>query len=137
MLSYSIRVSESDDSSLNSEELEGSAASSRHHPFHRKNLCTKSFKNTNEDSDTGLESMSSAGTPNKRSCPICMDDDTNSRAKDNLKDEINKLKQDKLDLLRQNVVSIVVTLAYCDSMCLNLILSKPLVRNTIRNVRKF
>ncbi|ODN01345.1 Rap1 GTPase-activating protein 2, partial [Orchesella cincta] len=100
--SASIRISESDDSSLNSEELEGSA-NSHHHHFHHKGICGKPFKSSNEDSDTGLESMSSAGTPNKRSCSLCLEDETNARAKDNLKDEINKLKQDKLDLLRQNV----------------------------------
>lgn len=102
----SIRISESDDSSLNSEELEGSATSHHHHHFHHKSICGKPFKSSNEDSDTGLESMSSAGTPNKRSCSLCLEDESNARAKDNLKDEINKLKQDKLDLLRQNVVSI-------------------------------
>ena len=124
---FSIRISESDDSSLNSEELEGSAAS--HHHFHhhhhhnshksssshcntnhQSNGCGKtcgSFHKgtTNEDSDTGLESMSSAGTPNKRSCSLCIEDETSRLQNDNFRQEINKLKCDKLDLLRQNVVS--------------------------------
>lgn len=100
---YSIRISESDDSSLNSEELEGSAASHHHHHFH-KAKCIKPFKGSNEDSDTGLESMSSAGTPNKRSCSLCLEDESNAKTNDGLKHEINKLKCDKLDLLRQNVV---------------------------------
>ena len=74
----------------------------------------------NEDSDTGLESMSSAETPHKRSslaCPLCggneegvctlhPDPDVVFKQVDGLKHEINKLKCDKLDLLRQNVVSI-------------------------------
>ncbi|XP_035705517.1 rap1 GTPase-activating protein 1 isoform X3 [Folsomia candida] len=100
--SASIRISESDDSSLNSEELEGSAASHHHHHFH-KAKCIKPFKGSNEDSDTGLESMSSAGTPNKRSCSLCLEDESNAKTNDGLKHEINKLKCDKLDLLRQNV----------------------------------
>ncbi len=132
LLFSSIRISESDDSSLNSEELEGSAAS--HHHFHHHHnhhqpvlksmsgssqcgsnhppsaSCGKScgafIKGTaNEDSDTGLESMSSAGTPNKRSCSLCIDDETSRLQNDNFRQEINKLKCDKLDLLRQNVVS--------------------------------
>jgi len=105
----SIRISESDDSSLNSEELEGSAASHHHHHFHHKTNCGKPFKGSNEDSDTGLESMSSAGTPNKRSCPLCLEEESNARTNDGLKVEINKLKCDKLDLLRQNVVSMHLT----------------------------
>ena len=93
-------LSESDDSSLNSIDIDGHP-----HPL-------------NEDSDTGLESMSSAETPHKLSlpCPLCNtnedgvcalhpDPEVVMRQVDALKHEINKLKCDKLDLLRQNVVS--------------------------------
>lgn len=118
-------LSESDDSSLNSMEIDERRA-------------------MNEDSDTGLESMSSAETPKLYPtghhlplCPLCgggdegggggvggvgmvgsggagagggicalhMDPETIVRQVDTLKHEINKLKCDKLDLLRQNVVS--------------------------------
>lgn len=92
-------LSESDDSSLNSMDIDGHP-----HPL-------------NEDSDTGLESMSSAETPHKLSlqCPLCgnnedgvcalhADPETIMRQVETLKHEINKLKCDKLDLLRQNVV---------------------------------
>ncbi|XP_042216214.1 rap1 GTPase-activating protein 1-like isoform X3 [Homarus americanus] len=91
-------LSESDDSSLNSMDIDGHP-----HPL-------------NEDSDTGLESMSSAETPHKLTlqCPLCggnedgvcaphADPETVMRQVDTLKHEINKLKCDKLDLLRQNV----------------------------------
>ncbi|XP_068208999.1 rap1 GTPase-activating protein 1 [Palaemon carinicauda] len=90
-------LSESDDSSLNSIDIDGHP-----HPL-------------NEDSDTGLESMSSAETPHKLSLPytlcggnedgVCTLHDTDAliRQVDALKHEINKLKCDKLDLLRQNV----------------------------------
>ncbi|XP_063605655.1 rap1 GTPase-activating protein 1-like isoform X3 [Penaeus indicus] len=91
-------LSESDDSSINSIDIDGHS-----HPL-------------NEDSDTGLESMSSAETPHKLSlhCPLCggnedgvcalhADPETILRQVDTLKHEINKLKCDKLDLLRQNV----------------------------------
>lgn len=94
-------LSESDDSSINSIDIDGHS-----HPL-------------NEDSDTGLESMSSAETPHKLSlhCPLCggnedgvcalhADPETILRQVDTLKHEINKLKCDKLDLLRQNVVSL-------------------------------
>ncbi|CAG7817153.1 unnamed protein product [Allacma fusca] len=102
--SASLRISESDDSSINSEELEGSASSHNHHNHHHFHYKTsKPFKTSNEDSDTGLESMSSAGTPNKRSCSLCLEDENSSRQNDTLRLEINKLKCDKLDLLRQNV----------------------------------
>ncbi|KAK6628127.1 hypothetical protein RUM44_010609 [Polyplax serrata] len=63
--------SESDDSSLNSIDL------------------------IYADSDTGLESMSSAETTLK-SCPGCLEGEQ-------LRQEVTKLKCDKLDLLRQNV----------------------------------
>jgi len=150
--SHNIRVSESDDSSLNSEELEvGNDHSdhrhSRHHHHsltrccnhvkcHHKGGYGKQFKSSNEDSDTGLESLSSAGTPNKRTACFCLEEDvmeasTGSRTRsdsgsskptngtvvsthhgiqhhpdleEDLLGEINKLKCDKLDLLRQNVV---------------------------------
>ncbi|XP_014664725.1 PREDICTED: rap1 GTPase-activating protein 1-like isoform X3 [Priapulus caudatus] len=69
----------------------------------------------NEDSDTGMESMSSAETPNKRmsmSCSFCLeetgysvnyDNDALLKQLENNKQEVNKLKCDKLDLIRQNV----------------------------------
>lgn len=74
-------ISESDDSSLNSElELDQAV-----YP----------------DSDTGLESMSSAETHDPARCTSkdgVMENDT-------LRMEVTRLKCDKLDLLRQNVVS--------------------------------
>lgn len=74
-------VSESDDSSLNSElELDQAA-----YP----------------DSDTGLESMSSAEAHER--CTTKENTET-----DNLRVEVTRLKCDKLDLLRQNVVSIYI-----------------------------
>ncbi|CAL4093476.1 unnamed protein product, partial [Meganyctiphanes norvegica] len=93
-------MSESDDSiSTNSIEMDG----------HQVAL--------NEDSDTGLESMSSTEHPNHKPtivCPLCGtaeegpcalhgDPEIVVRQVDTLKHEINKLKCDKLDLLRQNV----------------------------------
>lgn len=93
-----LALSESDDSSLNSMDID-----SHPHPL-------------NEDSDTGLESMSSAETPHKvaAACPLCRgqeeatcaihaDPEAVLRQGEALKQEINKLKCDKLDLLRQNV----------------------------------
>ncbi|KAK0179290.1 hypothetical protein PV327_005055 [Microctonus hyperodae] len=72
-------VSESDDSSLNSElELDQAV-----YP----------------DSDTGLESMSSAETHETTRCNV--KDGINEM--DNLRQEVTRLKCDKLDLLRQNV----------------------------------
>nr|XP_024216046.1 rap1 GTPase-activating protein 2 isoform X1 [Halyomorpha halys] len=65
------RVSESDCSSLNSVELE------------------------NNDSDTGLESMSSS--ENSKPCTLCLDPVAD------LSQEVTRLKCDKLHLLRQNV----------------------------------
>ena len=74
-------VSESDDSSLNSElELDQAV-----YP----------------DSDTGLESMSSAETHEAARCNA--KDGANET--ENLRLEVTRLKCDKLDLLRQNVVS--------------------------------
>ncbi|XP_046629497.1 rap1 GTPase-activating protein 1 isoform X2 [Neodiprion virginianus] len=71
-------VSESDDSSLNSElELD--------HVVY-------------PDSDTGLESMSSAETHEASQCPQRSEPETEA-----LRTEVTKLKCDKLDLLRQNV----------------------------------
>lgn len=86
-------LSESDDSSLNSIDI---------HPHQ-----------LNEDSDTGLESMSSAETQQKMCflcggneegvCALHADPETVMRQMDLLKHEVNKLKCDKLELLRQNV----------------------------------
>ena len=74
-------ISESDDSSLNSElELDQAV-----YP----------------DSDTGLESMSSAETHDTTRC-ISKDGIAEN---ENLRMEVTRLKCDKLDLLRQNVVS--------------------------------
>lgn len=79
------RVSESDSSSLNSVELDAAVYA---------------------DSDTGLESMSSAETPNKV-CSMCLESGE-GKASESLRQEITRLKCDKLDLLRQNVVSTFV-----------------------------
>lgn len=78
-------ISESDSSSLNSIDLDGAV--------------------TYADSDTGLESMSSAETPNKQ-CSLCVDSSNDNNKVDTLRQEVTRLKCDKLDLLRQNVVSI-------------------------------
>lgn len=83
-------ISESDSSSLNSIDLDGAV--------------------TYADSDTGLESMSSAETPNKQ-CSLCADSNDNSKV-DTLRQEVTRLKCDKLDLLRQNVVS--TNVCFCD-----------------------
>lgn len=66
------------------------------------------------DSDTGLESMSSAEATTK-ACSLCLDGVVASGGMlvpaeagmqiDGLKQEVTRLKCDKLDLLRQNVVS--------------------------------
>lgn len=66
------------------------------------------------DSDTGLESMSSAEATTK-ACSLCLDgvvapNNMMPSAEvavqmDGLKQEVTRLKCDKLDLLRQNVVS--------------------------------
>jgi hypothetical protein len=57
------------------------------------------------DSDTGLESMSSAETPHK-ACSLCLDTgEAGGRQAEALRQEVTRLKCDKLDLLRQNVVS--------------------------------
>ncbi|CAL4154568.1 unnamed protein product [Meganyctiphanes norvegica] len=92
-------MSDSDNSSLNSMDLESPQCS------------------FNDDSDTGLESMSSLelnNNKNKPSCLSCKNSETDScalhadpevvfRQLSSLKHEVNKLKCDKLDLLRQNV----------------------------------
>lgn len=89
------------------------------------------FQNNHEtgthyiDSDTGLESMSSAETAATKPCSVCVDNpmaanhnNNNSNNNNNnhsgdggqqhqmegLKQEVTRLKCDKLDLLRQNVV---------------------------------
>ncbi|XP_065155840.1 rap1 GTPase-activating protein 1-like isoform X3 [Atheta coriaria] len=55
------------------------------------------------DSDTGLESMSSAETAAK-SCSVCQDQPLpSSGVNDTLMQEVTRLKCDKLELLRQNV----------------------------------
>ena len=77
-------ISESDDSSLNSElELDQAV-----YP----------------DSDTGLESMSSAETHDTARCTA----KDGVLENENLRMEVTRLKCDKLDLLRQNVVSVCV-----------------------------
>ncbi|CAG9864973.1 unnamed protein product [Phyllotreta striolata] len=59
------------------------------------------------DSDTGLESMSSAETAAK-ACSLCQDrpGSTAGPTLESLMQEVVQLKCDKLDLLRQNVVSV-------------------------------
>ncbi|XP_065341450.1 rap1 GTPase-activating protein 1 isoform X3 [Cloeon dipterum] len=95
-----LNLSESDDSSLNSIDLDTGGV-------------------YNGDSDTGLESMSSAETPHKPiSCSFCMDSNGQqevcpeaasaveaavARQLESLRQEVTRLKCDKLDLLRQNV----------------------------------
>ncbi|KAJ9597843.1 hypothetical protein L9F63_011338, partial [Diploptera punctata] len=75
-------LSESDDSSLNSVDMDAAVY---------------------VDSDTGLESMSSAETPHK-TCSLCLDTgETGNRQTEALRQEVTRLKCDKLDLLRQNV----------------------------------
>lgn len=68
------------------------------------------------DSDTGLESMSSAEATTK-ACSLCLDGtpgmvgcippETGIQI-EGLRHEVTRLKCDKLDLLRQNVVSTVI-----------------------------
>ena len=92
-------MSESDDSSLNSVDLEPAG-------YHGNGY--------HDDSDTGMESMGSA--ENKRlSCSFCAEEPADSAAAaaasdmvkqlERLRAEVSALKNDKLDLLRQNVVS--------------------------------
>lgn len=76
----------SDDSSLTSEDLEHLAGGYI-------------------DSDTGLESMSSAETAAK-ACSVCeRPTSTSGPSAEQLMQEVTRLKCDKLDLLKQNVVN--------------------------------
>lgn len=77
----------SDDSSLTSEDLEHLAGGGY------------------VDSDTGLESMSSAENGNK-TCSVCQERPGSAAGPvaEGLRQEVTRLKCDKLDLLRQNVV---------------------------------
>lgn len=92
----------SDDSSLNSVDLE---------PI----VSTVDCRVTLVDSDTGLESMSSVEA---KSCLMCKEgtqvpiespskSETTNGVVENLRQEITRLKCDKLDLLRHNVVYIL------------------------------
>lgn len=84
----------SDDSSLTSEDLEQLAGGYI-------------------DSDTGLESMSSAETAAK-ACSVCQDRPGSTVGPNNevLQQEVARLKCDKLELLKQNVVSIFSIISY-------------------------
>lgn len=82
-------MSESDSSSLGSMELEGEG----------QGVGGGGLGPVYIDSDTGLESMSSAETPSK--CGSCVE----AASSELLRQEVTRLKCDKLDLLRQNVVS--------------------------------
>ena len=119
-------VPDSDDSSLNSIEMENihqTATGSRMtgtNPIHHQ----QPPRPPTEDSDTGMESLSSAETPatakrlSGKSCS-CYGNNSESdpshhqpeeeqqhiRQNETLQQEVNKLKFDKLELLRQNVVS--------------------------------
>jgi RAP1 GTPase activating protein 1 len=81
-------MSESDSSSLNSVELDGLGMAGA------------------VDSDTGLESMSSAETPSGKPCSLCCDAQNNDSRVEGLRQDVTRLKCDKLELLRQNVVSV-------------------------------
>lgn len=92
----------SDDSSLNSVDLDPMG-----------HLDTGA---TYIDSDTGLESMSSAEATTK-ACSLCLDGSQSVMGTspsetiaqiENLRQEVTRLKCDKLDLLRQNVVSCLI-----------------------------
>lgn len=103
-------MSESDSSSLGSMELEGEG----------QGVGGGGLGPVYIDSDTGLESMSSAETPSK--CGSCVE----AASSELLRQEVTRLKCDKLDLLRQNVVSSSVipgcvhysTLKYNDGLIL-------------------
>lgn len=82
-----VAMSESDSSSLNSVELDGLGMAGA------------------IDSDTGLESMSSAETPSGKPCSLCCDTQNNDSRVESLRQDVTRLKCDKLELLRQNVVS--------------------------------
>lgn len=81
-------MSESDSSSLNSVELDGLGMVGA------------------VDSDTGLESMSSAETPSGKPCSLCCDSQNNDSRVEGLRQDVTRLKCDKLELLKQNVVSV-------------------------------
>jgi RAP1 GTPase activating protein 1 len=82
-----VAMSESDSSSLNSVELDGLGMAGA------------------VDSDTGLESMSSAETPSGKPCSMCCCDAPNNDSRvEGLRQDVTRLKCDKLELLRQNVV---------------------------------
>ncbi|XP_025416500.1 rap1 GTPase-activating protein 1 isoform X4 [Sipha flava] len=80
-----VAMSESDSSSLNSVELDGLGMAGA------------------VDSDTGLESMSSAETPSGKPCSLCCDAQNNDSRVEGLRQDVTRLKCDKLELLRQNV----------------------------------
>ncbi|XP_060836551.1 rap1 GTPase-activating protein 1-like isoform X2 [Rhopalosiphum padi] len=81
-----VAMSESDSSSLNSVELDGLGMAGA------------------VDSDTGLESMSSAETPSGKPCSMCCCDAPNNDSRvEGLRQDVTRLKCDKLELLRQNV----------------------------------
>ncbi len=125
-------VPDSDDSSLNSIELEnihqaaaGSRMAGANNPMHHQ----QPPRPPTEDSDTGMESLSSAETPatakrlSGKPCS-CYGGSNNEepghhqpeeeqsqqqiRQNEVLQQEVNKLKFDKLELLRQNVVSLIL-----------------------------
>lgn len=98
-------MSESDSSSLNSVELDGLGMAGA------------------VDSDTGLESMSSAETPSGKPCGMCCCDAPNNDSRvEGLRQDVTRLKCDKLELLRQNVVSLFFPHIY---LSLSLSLSLP------------
>lgn len=111
----------SDDSSLNSVDLDPMGKLTLSHlieNFGQTNHFIFNFIDkidagaTYIDSDTGLESMSSAEATTK-ACSLCLDGTPNMMPAgpeifqqiDGLRQEVTRLKCDKLDLLRQNVVS--------------------------------
>lgn len=101
-------MSESDSSSLNSVELDGLGMAGA------------------VDSDTGLESMSSAETPSGKPCSMCCCDAPNNDSRvEGLRQDVTRLKCDKLELLRQNVVSLFfphIYLSHSLSLSLSLFL---------------
>lgn len=120
-------VPDSDESSLNSIEMENihqSATGSRMagvNTMHHQ----QPPRPPTEDSDTGMESLSSAETPATakrlagKSCSCYgsnseepghhqpEEEQQHIRQNETLQQEVNKLKFDKLELLRQNVVSLI------------------------------
>lgn len=117
----SIRVCESDDSSLNSDDLEcgSSAANCRHH---KRNLTSSNWKTnfqgsqkhttstlTEDREDIGLEfssgSSTEKGTGNNPSvCYLCLQEEKFRVQNKLLTQEVKKLKNDKLELFQQNKV---------------------------------